>query len=367
MRRIAELDGLRGVSAMLIVAVHLFNDYLPGCWAALDVFFVLSGYLITGIVLRNPPSWQFLKSFYLRRGLRIWPIYYLLILILTVAGLGRFDALPYYLTYSQQTPLYWGGVMPHWIPIEHTWTLALEEQFYLIWPALVLLAGRRRMGFLALVAVVIAIEARYAGYHWWLLLARCDGFALGGFLAVIMADTDPDRARLRSRRWATGFAVLAGLQASLLIATGHLFEGFGPTIMAARATLASFGSYILVTLVVCQAGHRWLAPLRSAPLVYLGTISYGIYLYHYPIIKISAQLSGSSGEPHGLAICAVDIVLTLLVAAASWELVERPILRLKDRLPYRRDAGTLEYEGSPTRETVAAEMSNLPLGRVVPS
>jgi peptidoglycan/LPS O-acetylase OafA/YrhL len=182
-----------------------------------------------------------------------------------------------------------------------------------------------------------------------------------------MADTDPDRARLRARRWATGFTVLAGLQASLLIATGHLFEGFGPTTMAARATLASFGSYILVTLVVCQAGHRWLAPLRSAPLVYLGTISYGIYLYHYPIINISARVSGTPGEAPGLAVCAIDCALTLLVAAASWQLVERPVLRLKDRLPYRRDIGVPEHEGLPTRVPVAVEMSNLSLGQAVPS
>ena len=70
MRRIEELDGLHGVSAMLIVAVHLYKDYLPGCWAALDVFFVLSGYLITVIVIQHKLSWQFLRSFYLRRGLQ---------------------------------------------------------------------------------------------------------------------------------------------------------------------------------------------------------------------------------------------------------------------------------------------------------
>ena len=116
MRRIAELDGLRGLAAVLIVAYHLFRDYPPGFWAAVDLFFVLSGYLITAIVLRHACSWRFLLAFYARRGLRIWPIYYLVILIL-VLGVGRrgdLVALPYYLTYTQQFPHYWGGAMPDW-------------------------------------------------------------------------------------------------------------------------------------------------------------------------------------------------------------------------------------------------------------
>jgi peptidoglycan/LPS O-acetylase OafA/YrhL len=364
MRRIAELDGLRGISAMMIVAVHLYNEYLPGCWAALDVFFVLSGYLITSIVIQNTLSWQFLKSFYLRRGLRIWPIYYLLIVVLILSGHGSLEALPYYLTYTQLTPMYWGGEMPQWIPIQHTWSLALEEQFYLIWPVMALLAGRRRTGFLALALVVVAVEARYSGFHWWLLLARCDGFALGGFLAVIMADSDSDRARRRARNWATAFAILASLQAALLIATGHLFDGFGPMTMAARATLATLGSYILVTLVICHAGHPVLALLRTPAVVYLGTISYGIYLYHYPIIRFTESLSSSIHIAPRLTLSVLDCVLTLAVAAASWQLIERPILRLKDRIPYRRDTVAPEFEGLSSRAPVTAEMSPLSLGGV---
>ena len=218
--------------------------------------------LITTIVLQHKLSWQFLKSFYLRRGLRIWPIYYLLILLLTLAGLGKLDALAYYLTYTQQTTHYWGLETPKWIPMQHAWTLALEEQFYLFWPALVLLAGRRRVGALALAIAVISIEASYASYNWWTLLGRCDGFALGGFLAVIMAEADAQRARRRAWSWAMGFATLAAIQAALLIATGHLIEGYGPMTMAgAQVYCSTFVSFIPVALVVCHAGH----PVSSRP------------------------------------------------------------------------------------------------------
>jgi peptidoglycan/LPS O-acetylase OafA/YrhL len=359
MRRIAELDGLRGVAAVGIVAAHLWTEYLPGFWAAVDVFFVLSGYLITAIVLRHSLCWDFLKSFYLRRGLRIWPIYYLLVLLLTLAGLGNARALPYYLAYVQQTPFYWGGEMPIWILMEHTWTLALEERFYLIWPMLVLLAGPRRTGYLALAIALVAVGARGAGLHWWALLARCDGFALGGFLAVIMAEPDVARARQRARRWAVVFTVLAALVAALLIATGHLFEGFGPRTMAARATLASLGACILVMCVVRHAGHRALAPLRSAPLVYLGTISYGIYLYHYPIVKMSDTVGSSLRITPGPSLWAVECILTLVTAAISWHIIERPILRLKDRIPYRRGAVAAQEEKSSLHVPVTVELGNL--------
>jgi peptidoglycan/LPS O-acetylase OafA/YrhL len=346
MRRIADLDGLRGVAALLIVFYHLFEPYLPGCWMAVDVFFVLSGYLITGIVMQHTLSWQFLKSFYIRRGLRIWPIYYLLILLLTVAGLYNAEALPYYLTYTQMTPFYWGGQMPTWEIMHHAWTLALEEQFYLVWPALVLLAGKQRTGYLALAVAVISIEARYAGFHWWNLLGRCDGFALGGLLAVIMADADKDRARRRALSWAMVFAVLATVQAALLVATGHLIAGVGPMTMAARATLASLIAYIPVALVVCHAGHPVLALLRTAPLVYLGTISYGIYLYHFPIVKSTESLGRYLGVAPGLALGLIEFFLALGIATASWHLIERPILRLKDLVPYRRDGVAPEDERS---------------------
>jgi peptidoglycan/LPS O-acetylase OafA/YrhL len=364
MRRIAELDGLRGVCAMLIVAVHLFNDYLPGCWAALDVFFVLSGYLITSIVIQHDLSWQFLKSFYLRRGLRIWPIYYLLILVLTLVGLGNIPALPYYLSYTQRTPAYWGGDMPRWLLLEHTWSLALEEQFYLIWPVVVLLAGKRRMEYLALAIAAIAVEARYAGFHWWLLLARCDGFALGGFLALITAGAEAEQARFRALRWSMVFAFLAVLQAGLLIRTGHLFHGFGPMTMAARATLASLGSFILVALVISHAGHPMLALLRTTPLVYLGTISYGIYLYHYPIFRIIDMLNTSLGVAPVVAVCAADCIVTLGIAMASWHLIELPILRLKDRIPYGRIAGARQRGESTSGVLTATKMIQLVLGRV---
>jgi peptidoglycan/LPS O-acetylase OafA/YrhL len=348
MRRIAELDGLRGAAAVLIVAYHLFIDYLPGCWAAVDVFFVLSGFLITNILLRHELSCGFLVAFYARRGLRIWPIYYLLIMALVVSRLHVPSTLPYYLTYTQQLPLYWGGRMPAWLPMQHAWTLALEEQFYLIWPVLVFLVGRRSTPLLALIVAGAAIVLRMTGFSWWILAGRCDGFALGGLLAAIVANRDTLTARRQIAKCAFGLAGFAVVLMVILAANGRLFSNGGYITVGMRTTVASCGSFALVAAVLYHAGHPLLAFLRMRVIVYLGTISYGIYLYHHPIIQMSHPLGRLLGLAPGPALWGTECALTLFLAVLSWHLIERPILRLKDRVPYQRDPAS--DPGHPSRQ-----------------
>jgi peptidoglycan/LPS O-acetylase OafA/YrhL len=210
---VRELDAIRGVAALAVVAYHLD----PGTWGwgrtGVDLFFVLSGYLITQILLRHRGSGGLLAAFYARRGLRIWPIYYLALLACVAANplLGRpypMDGLIAHLTFTQNVPLYWSGPVPPFTPaLLHTWTLALEEQFYLIWPALVALAGRRRVAALAAAAAALAVGARARGFAATILVARCDGFALGGLLAALLADGGRLRRHPGRSRW--GFAAVA--------------------------------------------------------------------------------------------------------------------------------------------------------------
>lgn len=184
-RRIPELDGLRGLACLVILLYHVKPHALPGGWAAADLFFVLSGFLITSIILKHSAERRFLAHFYLRRGLRIWPVYYLTVLLLAAVApiLPRpcdFAGLPYLLTYTQNVPNYWSGKAPEFTPyLAHTWSLAIEEQFYLIWPLLVCWVGRRGVVPLALALVAVSVGARAMGLHWWLLLSRGDGLALG--------------------------------------------------------------------------------------------------------------------------------------------------------------------------------------------
>jgi hypothetical protein len=119
--RLLELDGLRGLACLVILVYHFRPPLVPYGWAAVDLFFVLSGYLITSILIRNEGSPRLLRNFYVRRGLRIWPIYYVTILALAIAGpwLPRptnCAGLGYYLTYTQNLPLYWSGRVPPFSP-----------------------------------------------------------------------------------------------------------------------------------------------------------------------------------------------------------------------------------------------------------
>jgi peptidoglycan/LPS O-acetylase OafA/YrhL len=363
-RRVPELDALRGIAALAVVVQHLMmsrNLRFLG-WSAVDMFFVLSGFLITTIILENGGQPRFLRTFYIRRSLRIWPIYYLALIGLVVASQflhppGRLDALPYYATYTQNLPLYWGGELPLFeVDFGHTWTLALEEQFYLIWPALLLLVGRRRLVPLALATIALSVAARGCGFHYRLLVGRMDGFALGGLLAALLVD--PVWVHERRKSLSAAFVGSLALGVAYLAALASI-KGFAaisrpaeridyPAISFLAIALAYFG---LVGLVSLHAGSRWLAPLRARWLCYLGLISYGIYLYHYPIQHWMSRVNEKLGIGLAAWYDAVTFAVCILAAVASWHLVEEPILRLKDRfnygkpLPQSQDAidTTLEF------------------------
>ncbi|MDR3638009.1 MAG: acyltransferase [Isosphaeraceae bacterium] len=352
MRRIAEFDGVRGLAAVAVVAYHIFMSRLPWGWAAVDVFFVLSGFLITGIVLEHGRSPGFLWAFYMRRGLRIWPIYYLLLLIMAVCWVDDAQAIPYYLTYTQRLPYYWGGEMPPWTAMGHTWTLAMEEQFYLIWPALVLLAGKRWTGPLALALAVGSILARLAGFHHMILAGRCDGFAFGGLLAALVADADVEHARQRVLAWACGAGAIAVGLIIALGCVGCLVDSNGPYGFRWHVTTATIASFSGVALVAVNTGHRSLVLLRTPFVVYLGSISYGLYLYQYPILMSSEALRKLLGVGPGPILWSTEVLLTAAAAVVSWHLIEKPILRLKDFVPYRSPHARMRGSRTATVEPI---------------
>lgn len=348
MKRIPELDSLRGIAAVAILAFHFAPGWLPFGWSAVDFFFVLSGYLITTILLEHRDSPRTFQIFYIRRSLRIWPIYYLVLLSLTVFvwWLGdrapesySLEGLPFYLTYTQNIELYWGGQVAPFLPaFSHTWTLAIEEQFYLFWPLIVYCVGPRLLPFTTLVVLAGGVAARMSGLYPFLLVSRCDGFALGGLLAGLFY-LHADRAR----RWAVILAACgtAGWFALALakpdwLPHGLRNDGFGTLILPLSA-----GYFVILEWVVKRAGQPLLAPLRWKWLTYLGAISYGLYLYHVPVMhgaEVAFRRMGfhhTFGPERPLYRGVIEMVITLAVAAVSWHFVERPILSLKDRFNYR--------------------------------
>jgi len=389
-RRVAELDALRGIAAVIILLFHLNPAQFPPGWTGVDLFFVLSGYLITTIILDHLGTIRFLAVFYARRALRIWPIYYLTLAVLVfTAPLIPADRQPplkglgYYLTFCQNLSLYKLIPPPQFhVAFEHTWTLALEEQFYVLWPPLIMLGawtGWDRLGSLAgrvavrngqgrrlvqarrrfawvlslggrtlrligvcCVPIVVAWMARAGGYFRlgryseFILISRCDGFALGGLMAILLND------RLRVARnlnaYRLGFAlvaVLTFLNMAYHCSQDSLIHYIGlptPADPANTHLMVSLFYFGVVGVVVTLAGHPLMAPLRWRPLCDLGLISYGIYLYHYPIYWAVDEYRVA--YEHSLWKGAAKLALTLVIAQLSWRFIERPCLSLKSWFRY---------------------------------
>jgi peptidoglycan/LPS O-acetylase OafA/YrhL len=294
--------------------------------------------------LKSGDSPGFLVNFYVRRGLRTWPIYYLLIGLLVCASpflVQRFfwSNLGYTLTYTQGISRLWsGGEFKLTVLLAHTWTLAVEEQFYLIWPVVVGLAGRRWLGWAAFGCVVGSVAARASGIWYESLISQADGLAMGGWLAAWRLNRAVEGAGTGDRRgWFAAVPAVAAL-VWLCLVTAHVGVGQETGIRTHPGLLVlSFNLFwvAVLELVLRYAGRGVLGVLRLRPLVRLGVISYGLYLYHYPLVLLAHELSSwlrmwTRAAEFRLA----AEVLTVPIAVLSWRYIERPILGFKTRFAY---------------------------------
>lgn len=349
MKRVLELDALRGISAVVIMLAHI--RLIPGTpWvlSAVDLFFVLSGYFITRTILANRRSNYFLPNFFVRRALRIWPAYYAaLAACLLINPAIKWDnpthAWPYYLTFTQNVHEYFGIATPLFsVMFLHTWTLAIEEQFYVMWPLLMFRAGRTQTLLIILSFATLPGLLRASGYSSYLLFTRCDGLALGGLLAFVMADKDWVARRLGSLRSAF---VLVGVSALIVpMIAGRYWDSVSSVLFTTRAAIVYFG---LAGFILIEQGRPILRPLRDPRLCHLGLISYGLYLYHPlvfgPLPKLYRRfLVRKLGVPsHAWLEAAAMILVCVAIAELSRCLLEDPILALKDRLTFGSREGTV--------------------------
>jgi peptidoglycan/LPS O-acetylase OafA/YrhL len=347
MRRIKELDSIRGLAALSIVFFHLWFQAISILGTAVDLFFVLSGYLITKIILTNALSDRFLLSFYMRRGLRIWPIYYVTLLATVVIypflpPCGNLRDLGYYLSFTQELAWYKPGMEPSFpSAFRHTWSLAIEEQFYLVWPLLLWWLGKESLPILAASLVALSVFARSMNLSEFLLITHLDGLALGGLLAALLARNDRPAEYWRRFGFWTSFLGLSSaalwIGATILHRVQH---ANGPrfippiTIYMFRPLFLNLAFFSLVGAVVLHAGHPRLRLLRDPRLVYLGSISYGIYLYHHFIFEICEYYRSYYGLRTNLLFDVAKLILSIGLAAISWRYLEQPIVSLKDRFGY---------------------------------
>jgi peptidoglycan/LPS O-acetylase OafA/YrhL len=289
-------------------------------WIGVDLFFVISGYLITSILLATKDQPNYYRNFYARRGLRIWPLYYLLLFYVFVLSryMGPwFDQhidfsvykWQYYVLYAQNLILNRLGSFCLVI----TWSLCVEEQFYFVWPFFVRLFSRR-----GLIAVLVAVVV--AGTPFRMFLHHI-GTSMGFFFTLTRLDPIAIGALVALRPKWFKYTWVAAPWAYWLLYKGEFEFVF-------LALALTFGSAVSYTVT---HQNRFLA---SSPMRYIGRISYGIYIWHplvfslywsTPLYKVPAHFGLTRGLYHTLMQCA----LTIPAAALSWKYIEKPILKLK--------------------------------------
>lgn len=322
------LDGLRGVAILLVMGQHLA---LPGFTHAgqvgVTLFFVLSGFLITALLLNDWAETRTIRfgAFYWRRAVRLLPaLLVMLVVVVPLMAMAGYDVardtVPALLYYAN-----WAQVVGPQVPVVgHTWTLSIEEQFYIVWPAilLVLLVNFRGIrwpivilfagALAAMVARILLWQPTVDGYFrvFYGSDTRADALLLGCALAFLFS-----RVTWRPSRWLIGSAV-----AGLVLSTVTLSLGFLAMVGLTAATLASV---VLVALATSQVG----GVLDWDPLVRTGRASYSLYLWHVPILS----LIGTSAIGHSLLGAFLGLILSVAAAFLSRRLVEVPALRWRSR------------------------------------
>ncbi len=339
-RNIPSLDGLRALSIGMVLISHLnvalvprfpaIPPWLYGSWgfSGVAVFFVISGFLITHILLKelNNVGTISLKRFYFRRAFRIFPPFYLYLIVAGIlVAIGLFQGtLRSFIVAATYTWNYLGGGS---VLLEHTWSLSLEEQFYLLWPAALILLGRRKSSKLAFALIFLSPLSRVASYflmphHRAFLVAmlhtRVDTIMFGCLMALLWTN---ERFERFTRPLANGWVAATGAL-YVLVAHPILQAHLGGTynLVLGLSVEAAFLSIILLYAVRVPASPFGRL-LNTAALRHIGVISYSLYLWQ----QIFTRENSAPFFPWNL-------LPILICAELSYWLVERPSFRLRDRL-----------------------------------
>jgi peptidoglycan/LPS O-acetylase OafA/YrhL len=354
--RMPALDGLRGIAILLVLAHgfdvvqtrsgpgHGIDIALDLGWIGVQLFFVLSGFLITGILLDTRTARGYYKSFLIRRVLRIFPLYYGVLFVayaivphVAAVPAGHGDHQIWLWTYLENFAAPLGRSEP---AFPHFWSLAVEEQFYIVWPIVVYLVGRRGVLVVGVVLAAIAIGARvYVRSHYGPMAAymftpcRMDALAIGALAAAIVRG-ERLRSVIAHHRATLMFAIGSAVVLAGAI-VGHLLRE-GETMQTGGYTLIALG-FALVLVAALPQRRLPARVLGWRPLRTIGLYSYGMYVFHSPLhvyvgLPLLARIDTKQTSAVGVTYILALGLITFGLAALSYHLYEQRFLRLKPRL-----------------------------------
>jgi peptidoglycan/LPS O-acetylase OafA/YrhL len=336
-QKIPQLDAVRGLAILLVImhntdekfpSFHLHRAFANG-WMGVDLFFVLSGFLITGILLDTKQSAGYFKNFYARRCLRIWPLYYSLIFFMFVIVPFLSPSQGHFI-FEKSSP-WWAYplFLQNFLlpistlaagPLGVTWSLAIEEQFYLVWPLVVRYFSNVQIRRVAIAEICLSPVLRfYLSLHhvdlYTNVFCRLDGLMAGALLALMVRSDSFRPSKFIKQAWISLF--IAG---SLAFVTEALQARWIVFSLIAVASAA----FVYLSLFSAQKWFRMLMMNRF--LVYTGTISYGLYLLHKIPFGMGQTLHL---DRHPFLELLIILVVGYATAVLSWNLLEKPFLRLK--------------------------------------
>ncbi|MBI1289645.1 acyltransferase family protein [bacterium] len=357
-----QFDGLRALAVLAVITSHVYRHLPEWCFPfgtfGVQLFFVLSGFLITGILLRLKDDHAageslgfLLRRFYIRRSLRIFPLYYaaIVVAVLIPAYAAITRDLPWLLSYTVNWKVF---LTERWLPyVSHFWTLAVEEQFYLVWPLLVLLVPTRWLPRLWWLLIAASFLSRlYMATQAWpyapimtATFTNLEALVSGSLLALLAKQERESQIALLCR---VALPVAALGIAAVMIAGPWRLENTTARVVRDTALIGSCAAAGLVFVNRARRGFGGvMARLLEAPImVYLGRISYGMYVIHNLLLRLIERrwaefyVSMDRVVPYSGAVTAwcITVGITVALASLSWFVLEKPINDLKDRFPYRR-------------------------------
>lgn len=343
-------DGWRGVGILFVVLAHYFPSAFIGAWVFMEMFFVMSGFLITGVLMDSKTKGNYYKRFMERRILRVFPLYYLCLFILFFLIPSSWIDLSYYRSHQAWFWLYaenWLYAIDGWPTVKalhHFWSLAIEEQFYILWPLVVWLFTPKGLIRFCVFLFFFSIVFRNAGMRFGFVmpfpyvatLGRMEGITLGAIIAVMVRNPN---WKAVLEKYTYVITVCSGLISLLIFCLAGSMKFQDPLHYTLNYTIVDIFFAGMITMTLCSGELAGWKKILNLPIFrQLGIMSYCIYIFHYPIQNMVetnfrgyfAHLTGS-GIAAKLIADLMAVLITIPVVFVFHKRVELPLWKIKKR------------------------------------